>query len=108
MLIDTHTHLYSEKFDDDRDAMIQRAIDNGVEQFFLPNIDSQSIEGMLALEAKYPNRCFPMMGLHPCHVKENYKEELAIVKEWLDKRPFCAVGEIGLDLYWDKKKKATN
>ncbi len=102
MLVDTHAHLYSEKFKDDRDEMIQRAVDNGVEQFFLPNIDNSSIEGMLALEKKYPNRCFPMMGLHPCSVQKNYKEELATVKAWLDKRPFCAVGEIGLDLYWDK------
>jgi len=102
MLIDTHTHLYINKFDGDRAEMIQRAIDNGVEQFFLPNIDRSSIDGMLELEKQYPNRCFPMMGLHPCSVKENYKEELAIVEEWLYKRPFCAVGEIGLDLYWDK------
>jgi TatD DNase family protein len=102
MLIDTHTHLYLEQFDKDRDEMIQRAVETGVEKFYLPNIDSSSSDSMLALEAKYPERCFAMMGLHPCSVKENYQEELAIVKEWLDKRPFCAVGEIGIDLYWDK------
>lgn len=102
MLIDTHTHLYINKFDKDRDEAIERAIDNGIERFFLPNIDSTSIEGMLALEAKYPKRIYAMMGLHPCSVKENYEEELSLVKEWLDKRPFVAVGEIGLDLYWDK------
>ena len=102
MLIDTHTHLYLEQFDEDREEMIQRAVESGVEKFFLPNIDSQSIDSMLKLEAEYPNRCYAMMGLHPCSVKENYREELAIVKEWLDKRPFCAVGEIGVDLYWDK------
>jgi len=101
-LIDTHTHLYSKKFDQDREQMMARAFDAGVEQFFLPNIDSESIEGMLDLEQKYPGQCFPMMGLHPCSVKENYKEELRTVKEWLDQRPFSAVGEIGLDLYWDK------
>ncbi len=101
-LVDTHTHLYAKAFNGDRDAMIQRAIEQGVEQFFLPNIDGESIEGMLALEAAYPNRCFAMMGLHPCSVKENFKEELATVRQWLDRRKFCAVGEIGIDLYWDK------
>lgn len=102
MLIDTHTHLYLEQFDSDRVETLQRARDNGVKRFYLPNIDSSSIEGMLKLEAQFPNECFPMMGLHPCSVKENFEEELAIVKEWLWKRPFCAVGEIGIDLYWDK------
>lgn len=102
MLIDTHAHLYAKQFDDDRESMLERAKASGVERFYLPNIDSNSIEGMLELEAKHPDTCFPMMGLHPCSVKENYEEELAIVKEWLFKRPFCAVGEIGIDLYWDK------
>lgn len=101
-LIDTHAHLYAEQFDDDRTEMIQRAEEVGVGQFFLPNIDHTSIAGMLALEKAYPGKCFPMMGLHPTSVKENYQEELAIVKDWLDKRPFVAVGEIGMDLYWDK------
>ena len=101
-LIDTHTHLYLKQFDEDRDAMIQRAFEQEVEAFYLPNIDSTTIDDLLALEKAYPEHCFAMMGLHPCSVKENYKEELAIVKEWLDKRPFCAVGEIGIDLYWDK------
>jgi TatD DNase family protein len=100
-MIDTHCHLYAEEFDGDRDAMIQRAIDSGVTQFYLPAIDSTDIAGMLALEQKYPGVCKAMMGLHPCYVKENYQEELAIVKDWLDKRPFAAVGEIGLDYYWD-------
>lgn len=102
MFIDTHAHLYVDKFDDDRDEMIQRAFKNGVERFYLPNIDSTTIAPMLEMEKDYPKHCFPMMGLHPCHVKENYKEELTIVKEWLDKRSFVAVGEIGVDLYWDK------
>jgi TatD DNase family protein len=101
-LIDTHTHLYAKQFDDDRAEMMQRAFANKVEAFYLPNIDSSSIEGMLELEQTYPGQCFAMMGLHPCSVKENYKEELATVKEWLDKRPFVAIGEIGIDLYWDK------
>lgn len=102
MYIDTHTHLYSEEFKDDRTSIIMKAIDNGVHQLYLPNVDSTSIEGMLALEREFPNACLPMMGLHPCSVKENYQEELALVKQWLDKRPFVAIGEIGLDLYWDK------
>ncbi|MFK7931960.1 MAG: TatD family hydrolase [Saprospiraceae bacterium] len=102
MLIDTHTHLYVPQFDDDRTEVMERAIAAGIEQFFLPNIDSDSITAMLELEKQYPQRCFAMMGLHPCSVKENYEAELAIVKEWLDRRAFVAVGEIGLDLYWDK------
>ncbi|PHN02097.1 hydrolase TatD [Flavilitoribacter nigricans DSM 23189 = NBRC 102662] len=101
-MIDTHAHLYSKKFESDRSEMIERAVAQGVEQFYLPNIDSSSIEGMLELESTYPNRCFAMMGLHPCSVQENYEEELAIVRSWLDKRSFCAIGEIGIDLYWDK------
>ena len=102
LLVDTHTHLYSERFEEDRAEMIERAISTGIQRMYLPNIDSTSIEGMLALEKQYPNHCFPMMGLHPCSVKENYKEELAIVEKWLFERPFVAVGEIGIDLYWDK------
>ncbi|MEM1321636.1 MAG: TatD family hydrolase [Bacteroidota bacterium] len=102
MLIDTHAHLYASQFDKDREEMLERAIAAGVERFYLPNIDSESIASMLALEAAQPERCFAMMGLHPCSVKANYEEELAIVRQWLDKRSFCAVGEIGIDLYWDK------
>lgn len=102
MLIDTHTHLYVEQFKDDRVETIERALAAGVKRFYLPNIDSEHIDDLLALEAAYPAHCFAMMGLHPCSVKENYEAELATVKEWLDKRPFCAVGEIGIDLYWDK------
>ena len=102
MFIDTHTHLYSEEFNNDRTAMIDQAIAKGVTKFYLPNIDSESIAGMFQLEEQYPTNCFPMMGLHPCSVKETYMEELAIVKQWLDKRRFSAIGEIGIDLYWDK------
>lgn len=102
MLVDTHTHIYLNQFDEDREAMMQRAKENGVEKFYLPNIDSESIDEMLKLEAEYPDTCIAMMGLHPCSVKpENYKEELAIVKKWLEEREFCAVGEIGIDLHWD-------
>lgn len=101
-LIDTHAHLYAEEFDTDRTEMIQRALDTGLTRMYLPNIDSSSIEGMLALEAQFPGQCLAMMGLHPCYVKENYQEELALVKSWLEKRSFPAIGEIGIDLYWDK------
>lgn len=101
-LIDTHAHLYAEEFDADRTEMVQRALDAGLSRMYLPNIDSTSIEGMLALEAQFPGQCLAMMGLHPCYVKENYQEELAVVKSWLEKRSFPAIGEIGIDLYWDK------
>ena len=100
-LIDTHCHLYSEEFEGDIDAVINRAKAEGVTKFFLPAIDSSSMEAMLLLEEKYPNECIAMMGLHPCYVKENYKEELAIVEAQLEARSFAAVGEIGLDYYWD-------
>ncbi|MCD8414038.1 TatD family hydrolase [Tenacibaculum dicentrarchi] len=102
MITDTHTHLYSEEFDQDRTDMIQRAKDAGVSRFFIPAIDSSSTERMFDLEKNFPDDVFLMMGLHPTYVKENYKEELAHVKKWIDKRPFYAIGEIGIDLYWDK------
>lgn len=102
MFIDTHTHLYDEKFNDDRSEMILRAIAGGVERMYLPNCDSSTIDGMLQLEQEFPGYCKAMMGLHPCYVKENYKTELGIVETWLKQRKFTAVGEIGLDYYWDK------
>jgi TatD DNase family protein len=102
IITDTHTHLYSEAFEEDRAEMMQRAFGQGVKRFFVPAIDSTYIKSMLDLEAGYPENVFLMMGLHPTHVKENYKAELAIVEEWLAKRKFYAVGEIGVDLYWDK------
>lgn len=103
ILVDTHAHLYAQQFDKDRADMIQRAIDTGVERLFLPNIDHNSISGMYQLVDTFPKNCFPMMGIHPCSIKENYKEELARAKEELNKAPdrFYAVGEIGLDFYWD-------
>ena len=102
ILTDTHTHLYSSQFADDRSEMIQNAIDKGVTRFFVPAIDSTYAQRMFDLEAQYPDNVFLMMGLHPCYVKENYLEELAFVEEQLAKRKFFAVGEIGIDLYWDK------
>lgn len=98
--VDTHCHLYLSQFDEDREAMLQRAQDASVEAFFLPNVDAQTIEPMLALEKAHPDRCFPMMGLHPCSVDANFEEALALVENWWDKRDFVAVGEIGLDYYW--------
>ena len=102
MLIDTHTHLYSEQFDEDRAEMIQRATDAGVERFYIPAIDSSYTQRMMELEKNYKNM-YLMMGLHPTSVKtDTYLNELELVKGWLDKRNFCAVGEIGIDLYWDQ------
>ncbi len=102
ILTDTHTHLYSEEFSDDREQMMQRAFDAGVKRLFVPSIDSSYTQAMYELEAKYPENVFLMMGLHPTYVKENYEEELAHVERELAKRKFAAVGEIGIDLYWDK------
>jgi TatD DNase family protein len=101
-LIDTHCHLYGRDFAQDIRAVIERAENEGVRQFYLPAIDSEVIDAMLQLEQDFPGKCFAMMGLHPCSVKEDYKQELALVEEWLGKRSFKAVGEIGLDYYWDK------
>ncbi len=101
-LIDTHSHLYSEEFKEDIDQVIVRAKETAVEKIYMPNIDSTSINDMLLLEAENPGLCIAMMGLHPCYVKENYKSELLIVEEWFGKRSFAAVGEIGLDYYWDQ------
>ena len=100
--IDTHTHLYDGRFDSDREAAIQRSIAAGVNRMYLPNCDHSTIEPMMDMVQRWPDHCFPMMGLHPCYVKEDYKKELDIVAGWLAQAPFAAVGEIGLDYYWDK------
>lgn len=101
-MIDTHTHLYSEEFDNDRAAVIARAKAAGVTHCFIPAIDSIYTDRMFALKNDYPDYVFLMNGLHPCNVKENYKEELAHVENLMPTHPFCAIGEIGIDLYWDK------
>ena len=101
-IIDTHCHLYAEEFENDIEQVIANAQQESVQQFYLPNIDSSSIESMLQLEAKYPGVCIAMMGLHPCSVNAAYKKELQTVESWLQKRRFAAVGEIGLDFYWDR------
>lgn len=103
ILTDTHTHLYSEEFDHDRTEMIQRAIDNGVSRFFVPSIDSNYTQKMYDLETQFPENIFLMMGLHPCYVKpDTYEEELAHVETELAEKKFYAIGEIGVDMYWDK------
>ena len=107
-LVDTHTHIYSEEFDNDRNAVVERAVGKGVNSLFLPAIDSQWHERMLSLSVEYPQRCFPMMGLHPTSVKENFMDELAIVSAYLANptMKFWAIGEVGIDLYWDKTFEA--
>ncbi|TRZ46360.1 TatD family hydrolase [Robertkochia solimangrovi] len=102
ILTDTHTHLYSEAFEEDRDTMIQRALDLNIKRFFIPAIDSTYVASMYALEEAYPEHVFLMAGLHPTHVKENYREELDLIRKQLETRKFVAIGEIGIDLYWDK------
>lgn len=102
-LIDTHAHLYSRKFDADRPDMVRRAIAAGVTRMYLPNIDTESIQPMLDLEAAFPDNCFAMMGLHPGSVQPGtYEQELAVVEKWLGERTWAGVGETGIDLYWDK------
>lgn len=100
-LIDTHTHLYLEEFDNDRKEAVLRAIDSGVEQMVLPNIDSESVAPLLRLCDEFPRNCFPAMGLHPTSVKANYKEEMEVVVRQLKERKYVAIGETGIDLYWD-------
>ncbi|KAA2218644.1 TatD family hydrolase [Maribacter flavus] len=102
IITDTHTHLYSEAFDEDREGMIQRAMDQGVTRFFVPAIDSTYTERMLQLKNRFPENVFLMTGLHPTHVKENFDEELRHVEDSVKKRQYYAIGEIGIDLYWDK------
>src|SRR6478736_2122576 len=100
--IDTHAHIYHEDFINDRLDMLHRCEEQGVSRIFMPNVDHASIDGMMELESRFPNQCTAMMGLHPCSVKKDFERELYIVENWLSKRKFSAVGEIGTDLYWDK------
>lgn len=101
MFIDTHTHLFVDAFDEDRDAVVQRAIDAGVERCLLPNIDVETIPAMRELAAKYPDNCFPMMGLHPGSVGASWESDLEVIRQHLFREKYIAVGEIGMDLYWD-------
>jgi len=102
MFVDSHSHLYSEEFDNDRTEAVKRALNNGVGKIILPNIDSSSVEPMLKLSSRFPEVCFPLIGLHPTSVKENYREELDLLERHLEHHKFYGVGEIGIDLYWDK------
>jgi len=102
VVTDTHTHLYSEAFDHDRDQIIKRALDGNISRFFVPAIDSNYTKAMLELQTRYPENVFLMIGLHPTHVKQNYKEELNHVEEMLASHKFYAIGETGIDMYWDK------
>ncbi|WP_020530628.1 TatD family hydrolase [Flexithrix dorotheae] len=102
-MIDSHAHIYSDKFKADIDDVLARTFDQNVHKIFMPNIDHKSIDKMMELELKYPQQCHSMMGLHPCSVDKHFEKELYLVEEWLDKRKFTAVGEMGLDLYWDKQ-----
>lgn len=101
-LIDTHAHIYLEEFKEDINEVIDRSKEGGVEKIYLPNIDHASIDDMMELEHKFPDYCEVMMGLHPCSVKKDFEKELYLVEDWLNKRKFIGVGEIGTDLYWDK------
>jgi TatD DNase family protein len=102
MYIDSHAHIYSKEFDADRQVLLEQCMDKGVNKIFMPNVDHESIDRMLEVEAKNPGHCIPMMGLHPCNVKKNFEKDLYEVEDWLKRRKFAAIGEMGTDLYWDK------
>lgn len=101
-LIDTHAHIYSAKFDSDRDQVIEEIKAAGISKVYMPNVDVDTIERMLDCESRYGDLCIPMMGLHPCDVKDDFEQQLQVMESWLNKRKFAAIGEIGTDLYWDK------
>ena len=105
-LIDTHAHLYDSAFAEDLDQVIENSLDAHICKIYLPNIDTNTIAPMLALEAKYPRLCTAMMGIHPCHVGQDFEQQLYHVERWLGKRSFAAMGEIGMDLHWDRTYKA--
>lgn len=110
-MIDTHSHLYAEEFDADRDLMLDRAKLAGISRIYMPAIDSTTHQGLMALSESHPDYCIPMMGLHPCYVDENMEQELSIVQDWLEKKQFAAIGEVGLDFYHstafsDKQREA--
>ncbi|SFE12600.1 TatD family hydrolase [Thermophagus xiamenensis] len=104
-MIDSHSHIFLPEFDQDRDEVVLRAKEAGVTKILMPNIDEQTISSILNTEATYPGYCLAMMGLHPTSVKENFLEQLGIIEQWLEKKDFVAIGEIGIDLYWDKSRE---
>ncbi len=101
--VDSHAHIYADQFKDDIDEVLSECLDVGVNKIYMPNIDHTSIDDMMEVERRYSTHCFAMMGLHPCSVNKTFEKELYVVEEWLEKRKFIAVGEIGTDLYWDKQ-----
>lgn len=101
-MIETHAHIYSKKFKDDIDEVLEKCKEEGIQKIYMPNVDEKSIDPMMELEEKYPGYCYSTMGLHPCSVDKDFEKSLYIVEDWLSKRPFLAVGEMGIDLYWDK------
>jgi TatD DNase family protein len=105
MFIDSHTHLYLEQFDEDRAEILRRASESNVGKLLLPNIDASTVEPMLKMVEDYPDRVYPMIGLHPGSVDENVENELKKIHQWLEKGSFVAIGEVGIDLYWEKKFK---
>lgn len=105
-MIDSHAHIYASEFDQDRDDVVKRALAQGIEHILLPNIDLESVAPMLATEAAYPQICRSMMGLHPCYVDSNIEQTLRDIEAWFDQHRFIAVGEIGIDLYWDQTYRA--
>jgi TatD DNase family protein len=102
MYIDSHAHIYSREFDADRQEVLERCMEQGVTKIFMPNVDHESIDAMLEVELKSQGHCIPMMGLHPCNVKKGFERDLYEVEDWLKRRKFAAIGEMGTDLYWDK------
>ena len=105
MFIDTHTHLFLEQFNKDRDEVIERAINNNVKKFILPNVSIQTIEPLINLSKKYPKNCFSLIGLHPSEIKDDFEKDLKIIQDYLSKYKFYGIGEIGIDLYWETKHK---
>jgi TatD DNase family protein len=99
---DTHAHIYSDKYNGDRDEVIRRTVENGVHKIYMPNVDVDSIDEMLEAELNNPGVCIPMMGLHPCDVNAEFEKQLYVMEAWIGKREFAGIGETGLDLYWDK------
>lgn len=102
MLTDSHTHLYLDAFTDDRNEVVERALENGITRMYLPNIDAKTVEPLLNLSQTYPTHCFPMLGLHPTSVKEDYVTEIEVIASHMEQNQVAAIGEIGIDLYWDK------
>lgn len=105
MYIDSHAHIYNEQFNDNRSEIVEKAVMAGVGKIYMPNVNIESIDAMLEAEHKHPGVCIPMMGLHPCDVKKGFEKDLYIIEDWLSKRPFAAIGEMGLDFYWDESFK---